>query len=119
MLPPRKLFVELSHRDAEPSPCVLEVRGIRLAWACDRAEYYFKRAAKSVPADAEALSRYATFLWLSRKDLEAAEETYLEAIDADPGNTFHAANYAHFLWNTGGEDTCYPLDDSNGDDDAF
>ena len=46
-----------------------------------------------------------------KSDLGAAEETYLEAIAADPGNTAHAANYAHFLWNTGGEDTCYPLDD--------
>ncbi|RWV98755.1 hypothetical protein GW17_00038378 [Ensete ventricosum] len=104
---PRKMFVELHPREAKHS----------LFRACDRAEYYFKRAAKTVPADAEALSRYATFLWMARRDLEAAEETYLEAIDADPGNTFHAANYAHFLWNTGGEDTCYPLDDCNGDDD--
>lgn len=75
-----------------------------------RAEYYFKKAVRIEPADAEALSRYATFLWVARKDLEAAEETYLEAIAADPGNSFYAANYAHFLWNTGGEDTCYPLD---------
>ncbi|CAL9169100.1 uncharacterized protein LOC135592444 [Musa acuminata AAA Group] len=81
----------------------------------DRAEYYFKRAAGLKPADAEALGRYASFLWLARKDLEAAEETYLEAIAADPGNTVHAANYAHFLWSTGGEDTCYPLDDGNND----
>ncbi|RWW18841.1 hypothetical protein GW17_00017148 [Ensete ventricosum] len=81
----------------------------------DRAEYYFKRAAGLKPADAEALGRYASFLWLARKDLAAAEETYLEAIAADPGNTVHAANYAHFLWSTGGEDTCYPLDDGNND----
>ncbi|THU46296.1 hypothetical protein C4D60_Mb09t03430 [Musa balbisiana] len=81
----------------------------------DRAEYYFKRATGLKPADAEALGRYASFLWLARKDLEAAEETYLEAIAADPGNTVHAANYAHFLWSTGGEDTCYPLDDGNND----
>lgn len=47
-----------------------------------------------------------------RKDLTAAEETYLEAIAADPGNALYASHYAHFLWNTGGEDTCYPLDDS-------
>ena len=56
------------------------------------------------------MSRYASFLWLARKDLVAAEETYLEAIAADPGNAVHAANYAHFLWSTGGEDTCYPLE---------
>lgn len=75
----------------------------------DRAEYYFKRASEMQPPDAEALGRYASFLWLAKNDLGAAEETYLEAIAADPGNTAHAANYAHFLWNTGGEDTCYPL----------
>ncbi|KAJ4971760.1 hypothetical protein NE237_004859 [Protea cynaroides] len=79
----------------------------------DRAEEYFKRAVgvgKEEEADAEALSKYASFLWVVRKDINAAEETYLEAIAADPGNTYHAASYANFLWNTGGEDTCYPLD---------
>lgn len=75
-----------------------------------RAEYYFKRATGVKPADAEAFNRYANFLWLGRKDLEAAEETYLEAIAADPSNPYYAANYAHFLWNTGAEDTCYPPD---------
>lgn len=64
-----------------------------------------------VPANADALSRYANFLWIARKDLETAEEIYLQAIDAEPGNAFHAANYVNFLWNTGGEDTCYPLDE--------
>lgn len=78
-----------------------------------RAEYYFKRAAGVKPGDAEALCRYAMFLWLGKKDLEAAEEAYLEAIAADPSNAHYAANYAHFLWNTGGEDTCYPLDGSD------
>lgn len=70
-------------------------------------------------AEAEKLIEYANFLWLVKKDLGAAEETYLEAIAADPTNTTHAANYAHFLWNTGGEDTCYPLgqiEDDNEDD---
>ncbi|PWZ11407.1 hypothetical protein Zm00014a_027393 [Zea mays] len=76
----------------------------------DRAEHFFKRAARAEPADAEALGRYAAFLWQARDDLAAAEETYQEAIAADPGNAHHAAAYAHFLWNTGGEDTCYPLD---------
>lgn len=75
-----------------------------------RAECYHKRAIAVRAADAEALNRYASFLWLARKDLEAAEETYLEAIDADPGNPHYAASYAHFLWSTGGDDTCYPLD---------
>ncbi|KAK4412425.1 hypothetical protein Salat_2889500 [Sesamum alatum] len=75
----------------------------------DRAEDYFKRAAKVEPKDAEALNKYATFLWLARNNLWAAEETYLEAISAEPDNSYYAANYAHFLWNTGGEDTCFPL----------
>jgi Tfp pilus assembly protein PilF len=75
-----------------------------------RAEHYFERAVRAEPADSEALSRYATFLWKARNDLAGAEDTYQEAIAADPGNAHHAAAYAHFLWNTGGEDTCYPLD---------
>lgn len=61
------------------------------------------------PVDAESLSQYARFLWLARKDLGTAEENYLQAISVDPGNCYHTANYAHFLWCTGGDDTCYPL----------
>ncbi|KAE8812665.1 hypothetical protein D1007_10368 [Hordeum vulgare] len=77
----------------------------------DRAEHYFKRAVRAEqPADAETLGWYATFLWKARDDLAAAEETFQEAIAAEPSNGHHAAAYAHFLWNTGGEDTCYPLD---------
>lgn len=76
----------------------------------NRAEKYFKRAAKAEPADAEALSKYATFLWKARNDIWRAEETFLEAISADPTNSFYSANYAHFLWNTGGDETCFPLD---------
>ncbi|KAL0884552.1 hypothetical protein Bca101_008533 [Brassica carinata] len=76
----------------------------------DRAEKYFKRAAKAEPADAEALNKYATFLWKARNDVWRAEETFLEAISADPTNSFYSANYAHFLWNTGGDETCFPLD---------
>ncbi|XP_031112903.1 uncharacterized protein LOC116016679 [Ipomoea triloba] len=83
----------------------------------DRAEEYFKRAAEVEPKDAEALNKYATFLWQARNDLWAAEETYLAAIDAEPTNTFYAGNYAHFLWSTGGEDTCFPLDDSLDEND--
>jgi len=75
----------------------------------NRAEVYFKKAVAAEPADGEARSKYATFLWRARSDLWAAEEMYLEAISADPSNTFYAADYAHFLWNTGGEDTCFPL----------
>ncbi|XP_043694027.1 uncharacterized protein LOC122644689 isoform X2 [Telopea speciosissima] len=86
----------------------------------DRAEDYFKRAIEvgkkgGGGGDAEAWSKYATFLWLVKKDIEAAEETYLEALAAEPGNTYYAATYAHFLWNTGGEDTCYPLDSPDND----
>lgn len=76
---------------------------------CNRAEDYFKRAVNVEPKDAEALSKYASFLWQARNDLWAAEETYLEAISTDPSNSYYAANYAHFLWSTGGEDTCFPL----------
>lgn len=61
------------------------------------------------PADAEAYNKYAIFLWRVRKDLWGAEETYLEAIAVDPTNSLYAANYAHFLWNTGGDDTCFPI----------
>ncbi|KAI3912470.1 hypothetical protein MKW92_006845 [Papaver armeniacum] len=77
----------------------------------DRAEDYFNRAisVESVAPDAEILSRYANFLWLAKKDIGAAETTYLEAITAEPSNPFYASNYAHFLWNTGADDTCYPL----------
>lgn len=67
------------------------------------------KAMKVAPGDGDTLSRYASFLWVARKDLSAAEETFLGAIEAEPGNTVHTANYAHFLWSTGGEDTCYPL----------
>lgn len=74
-----------------------------------RAEYYYKKAVAVEPADAEAFSKYANFLWLVKEDIGAAEENYLVAIEADPGNAYHAASYAHFLWNTGGEDTCFPM----------
>lgn len=76
-----------------------------------RAEEYFKKAVAVEPPDAEAHSKYASFLWRVRNDLWAAEETFLSAISADPDNSSYAANYAHFLWNTGGEDTCFPLND--------
>ncbi|KAI3833581.1 hypothetical protein MKX03_004478 [Papaver bracteatum] len=77
----------------------------------DRAEDYFNRAisVESVAPDAEILSRYANFLWLAKKDTGAAETTYLEAMAAEPSNPFYASNYAHFLWSTGADDTCYPL----------
>ncbi|CAN0854746.1 hypothetical protein LINGRAHAP2_LOCUS5999 [Linum grandiflorum] len=78
----------------------------------DRAEEYYKRAIRTEPADAEAFNKYANFLWKVRDDLWAAEETFLEAIAADPTNPFYAANYASFLWTTGGEDTCFPLEDN-------
>lgn len=70
------------------------------------------------PKDAEALNKYANFLWLARNDHWAAEETYLAALDIEPDNAFYAANYAHFLWNTGGEDTCFPLSSPNDEADG-
>lgn len=76
----------------------------------DRAEEYFKRAAKVEPKDAEALSKYANFLWEIRKDLWAAEQTLLEAIAVDPINPFYAATYANFLWTNGSDDPCVPVD---------
>lgn len=85
----------------------------------DRAEKYFKQASKVEPKDAEALSKYANFLWEVRKDLWAAEETLLEAIAIDPINSFYAATYANFLWSNGPDDTCFPLDSpeiANSDD---
>ncbi|KAL3507367.1 hypothetical protein ACH5RR_032749 [Cinchona calisaya] len=82
------------------------------------AEDYFKRAAKVEHKDAEALNKYESFLWQVRKHLWAAEETYLEAISAEPNNSYYAANYAHFLWNTGGEDTSFPLDSPDNENDA-
>ncbi|KVI03654.1 hypothetical protein Ccrd_018034 [Cynara cardunculus var. scolymus] len=75
-----------------------------------QAESYFKRALEIEPKDAESLSKYAGFLWHAKQDLWAAEETYLEAISADPDNSFYSASYAHFLWTNGADDTCYPLD---------
>ncbi|XP_019178770.1 PREDICTED: uncharacterized protein LOC109173884 [Ipomoea nil] len=80
----------------------------------DRAEEYFKRATGVEPRDADALNKYATFLWQVRKDLWGAEQRYQDAVAAaEPNNSFYAACYAHFLWSTGGEDTCFPLDTSN------
>ena len=62
--------------------------------------------------DGEALCRYANFLWIIRKDLWGAEERFLQAMAADPGNSYHVSNYATFLWNTGGGDICFPLQQS-------
>lgn len=74
-----------------------------------RAEEYFKRAVAVEPADAESLRKYGNFLWKVRNDLWSAEETFLEAISSDPENSFYHADYAHFLFSTGAEDTCFPL----------
>lgn len=80
-----------------------------------RAEKCFKKAMESgeVQVDAEAYSKYAIFQWKARKDLWAAEENFLEAISAEPTNSFYAASYANFLWQTGGEETCFPLGSSD------
>lgn len=65
------------------------------------------------PLDAQALTHYADFLWIVRKDLWNAEERYQQAMAAEPNSYYHASKYANFLWNTGGEETCFPLDSSN------
>lgn len=56
------------------------------------------------------MTQYANFLWVVRKDLWGAEERFQQATAAEPDNSYHASKYANFLWSTGGEDTCYPLD---------
>lgn len=78
----------------------------------NRAEECFKRAVEVEPEDGEALNQYANFLWMVRKDLWGAEERFLQAMAAEPGNPYHVSNYATFLWNTGGGDTCFPLQPS-------
>ncbi|XP_034703624.1 uncharacterized protein LOC117927987 [Vitis riparia] len=78
----------------------------------DRAEECFKRAVEVEPEDGEALNQYANFLWMVRKDLWGAEERFLQAMAAEPGNPYRVSNYATFLWNTGGGDTCFPLQPS-------
>lgn len=67
---------------------------------------YFKLAAQCYSVDGEAIVQFANFLWLVKGDLPAAEKSYLDAINAEPGNPFPAATYAHFLWHTGGADSC-------------
>ncbi|KAB2598350.1 hypothetical protein D8674_001270 [Pyrus ussuriensis x Pyrus communis] len=62
--------------------------------------------------DAEALIRYADFLWIVRKDLWGAEERYQQAMAEEPDNPYYASRYANFLWSTGAEDTCFPLSTS-------
>ncbi|XP_030534403.1 uncharacterized protein LOC115743661 [Rhodamnia argentea] len=81
-----------------------------------RAEECFKRAVQVEPLDAESLSRYADFLWMVKKDAWGAEERYQQAIAAEPENPYHASRYASFLWSSGGEETCYPLNYSSGDE---
>lgn len=83
------------------------------SFGCPRVEKCFKKAIESEEVDAETYSKYAVFQWKVLNDLWAAEENFLEAISADPTNSFYAANYANFLWQTGGEETCYPLESSD------
>lgn len=80
----------------------------------ERAEECFKRAAAvgQLDLDADSLSRYADFLWKVKKDLSAAEEIYQQSIEVDPENTYYISKYASFLWSTGGEETCFPLNTS-------
>lgn len=63
-------------------------------------------------SEAEAFSRYADFLLMVRKDVWAAELRYLQALEADPGNTYYLSKYASFLWNTGGQDAnSFPIEE--------
>lgn len=64
--------------------------------------------------EAEAYCRYADFLLWIRKDNWAAELRYLQALEADPGNTYYLSKYASFLWNTGGQQensTSFPIEE--------
>ncbi|KAL2558058.1 uncharacterized protein Fot_02797 [Forsythia ovata] len=78
-----------------------------------RAEECYKRAAQVLPPDAESLSQYANFLWTVRRDFWGAEERFLQALAAEPENSYYASRYANYLWSTGGEETCFPLDNSH------
>jgi len=69
-----------------------------------RAEEYYKRSVLVETPEAEAFHRYADFLLMVRKDVWAAELKYLQAMEADPGNSYYLSKYASFLWNTGGQD---------------
>ncbi|KAL3834862.1 hypothetical protein ACJIZ3_009598 [Penstemon smallii] len=79
----------------------------------DRAEECFKRAVQVLPPDAESLNQYAIFLWKVRKDFWGAEERFIQALAAEPENSYYASRYANFLWTTGGEETCFPLNNSH------
>ncbi|EPS69001.1 hypothetical protein M569_05764, partial [Genlisea aurea] len=79
----------------------------------DRAEECYKKAVQMVPPDAESLAKYANFLWTIRRDFWAAEEKFLQALALNPENTYYASRYANFLWSTGGEETCFPLNNSS------
>ncbi|KAK6122068.1 hypothetical protein DH2020_044191 [Rehmannia glutinosa] len=78
----------------------------------DRAEECFKRAVQVLPPDAESLSQYANFLWIIRMDIMGAEERFLQALAIEPDNSYYASRYANFLWSTGGEETCFPINNS-------
>lgn len=68
-----------------------------------RAEKMFRRATTAADAvvDGEVMGRFASFLWVAKGDLVGADKAYSAALDADPTNSFHAACYAHFLWDSG------------------
>ncbi|KAI4963306.1 hypothetical protein ZWY2020_015055 [Hordeum vulgare] len=65
------------------------------------------RCARSSWRTRETLGWYATFL-KQRDDLAAAEETFQEAIAAEPSNGHHAAAQRTSLWNTGGRTHATP-----------
>ncbi|GKA58363.1 tetratricopeptide-like helical domain containing protein [Tanacetum coccineum] len=107
----RKTIIFMGQSSGGPLQMVAtDAKPVKIVATVEEADDYFKRASIVEPKDAEAFKKYASFLWQCRNDLWAAKETYLEAISADPNNSFYAAKYAHFLKSTGCEDTCFPFD---------
>lgn len=74
-----------------------------------RSEVYFHRALREDPTDGDTLGRYATFLWLARRDRDGAERAYKAAMAADPENPYYTGSYAHFLWHSGDDETSCPV----------
>lgn len=64
------------------------------------------------PRDAEALSRYADFLLLVRKDLKEAEIRYLEAIEVDD-SSHYKSKYATFTWSVTEQGTRSPSSENS------
>ena len=88
----------------------------------DRTNLHYQQAINADPDNPLLLSNYAQFLHLVAHDHNKGKDYFQRAMKldpsdgkvvgkyaADPANPFHAGSYANFLWNTGGEDTCYSL----------